>query len=66
MGNRTEVEKGSRKNISLKDIERVLQKLNTPTIEPFGIGLYRLPGGIITNEQGVSLFDKEVLKEYII
>jgi hypothetical protein len=66
VGNRTEVEKGSRKNISLKDIERALQQLNIPTVELFGIGLYKLPGGIITNWQGVSLFDKEVLKEYII
>lgn len=66
MEKRTKVEKESRKNLSLKDIERVLRKLNTPTVEPFGIGLYKLPGGIITNWQGVSLFDKEVLKEYII
>ena len=51
------------KEIKLSDIENAVKDLNIPTVEDLGNGLYKLPEGIITNEKGLELFNKMVLKE---
>lgn len=51
------------KEIKLSDIENAVKDLDwKPAIESLGGGIYRLPGGALTNRNGVELFVKEMKK----
>ena len=51
------------KEIKLSDIEKTVKEIGVPTVEVLGGGLYRLPGGAITNILGVRQFDKAMREE---
>lgn len=47
--------------IKLSDIEEAASKLNwQPAVESLGGGIYRLPGGALTNRAGVEQFEREI------
>lgn len=64
MGKGNEMERGCRKSISLKDVERVFKEIIfEEDLKPYrnlGNGLYELPGNIITNKRGLKKFLEEL------
>lgn len=62
MGEGKEMEKGSRKSISIKDLERTLKEIIfEEDLKPYrklGNGLYELPGNIIANKKGLNEYLK--------
>lgn len=63
MGEGKEMEEGSRKSISIKDLERTLKEIIfEKDLRPYRNlcnGLYELPGNIITNKKGLKVYLKE-------
>ena len=58
-----ELNKKTQQELSLSDIENALKGLDVPIVKKLGNGLYRLPGGAITNEKGLEEFAKTLSEE---
>ena len=64
------MEKGSRKSITIKDLERTIREIifeeDLKPYKKLDNGLYELPGNVITNKNGLKKYLKGIKTTVII